>query len=494
MNHSLRTEIKFRKQAWGTFVQIFFLNLIAISAHSQEITKPISALQAFEIILTSRDTIADLSEAVILNDGGDIAQLLIAKYKGNSLLRLKDGRIVINKQIKLPSANLKVEGFLFEKEVRIEPSNNENYKFPKNIGENSTFNNCVFKNDLFVGGEKVSFSNVVLEANLFCNSAELFGTKIISQDAVNYFPSEEGSITLFENIFLDTLLIDGKLKSLEIFNNEFKGDLDLSLAEPLARFYLQRNKVFGKIVFSEFNLPNNSVLHWDFMPQQLAYALPEKNDSTVWSKMYGNNKRFYVSADNPMIFESQFLFLGLNALHNKFYNYFLMRGDIESANACYIEMKNIETSYYRNSFLKHGGYQNFLRWSLNLIIRVYTAYGTDPSLAILGSTYVILFFAIIFFFFPSEWDTTSHLLLKNHFSELRLKMENKDRVKRVFMLFRDLSAAIFIAITLSLNSFITIGFGNIPTRGVSRYACILEGTLGWFLLTLFSVALISQLL
>ena len=50
------------------------------------------------------------------------------------------------------------------------------------------------------------------------------------------------------------------------------------------------------------------------------------------------------------------------------------------------------------------------------------------------------------------------------------------------------------ALTLSLNAFTTLGFGNIPTRGFSRYVVIAQGFIGWVLMTIFSVTLISQLL
>lgn len=48
--------------------------------------------------------------------------------------------------------------------------------------------------------------------------------------------------------------------------------------------------------------------------------------------------------------------------------------------------------------------------------------------------------------------------------------------------------------TLSINAFSTLGFGAIPVKGVSRYITILEGFLGWFLLSIFSVSLISQMI
>jgi len=50
------------------------------------------------------------------------------------------------------------------------------------------------------------------------------------------------------------------------------------------------------------------------------------------------------------------------------------------------------------------------------------------------------------------------------------------------------------SMTLSLNAFSTLGFGSIPTKGFSRNLAVIEGFTGWFLLSLFSVSLITQLL
>ncbi len=50
------------------------------------------------------------------------------------------------------------------------------------------------------------------------------------------------------------------------------------------------------------------------------------------------------------------------------------------------------------------------------------------------------------------------------------------------------------ALTLSVNAFTTLGFGDIPTRGLARYVAIVQGFIGWFLLSIFSVALINQVL
>ncbi len=50
------------------------------------------------------------------------------------------------------------------------------------------------------------------------------------------------------------------------------------------------------------------------------------------------------------------------------------------------------------------------------------------------------------------------------------------------------------SIILSINAFSTLGFGNIPVKGPTRYFTIIQGFLGWFLLSLFSVSLISQII
>ena len=50
------------------------------------------------------------------------------------------------------------------------------------------------------------------------------------------------------------------------------------------------------------------------------------------------------------------------------------------------------------------------------------------------------------------------------------------------------------AFALSLNSLTTLGYGGIAARGISRYLVVIEGLIGWFLLTIFSVSLIGQVL
>lgn len=65
-----------------------------------------------------------------------------------------------------------------------------------------------------------------------------------------------------------------------------------------------------------------------------------------------------------------------------------------------------------------------------------------------------------------------------------------------FLLFllSGLFVRILNALALSLNVFVTLGYGEISASGSMRYLAVLEGLLGWFLLSIFSVSLIGQVL
>ena len=50
------------------------------------------------------------------------------------------------------------------------------------------------------------------------------------------------------------------------------------------------------------------------------------------------------------------------------------------------------------------------------------------------------------------------------------------------------------SITLSINAFSTLGFGQIPVRGFTKYVAIIEGFIGWFLLSIFLVSILNQMM
>jgi len=89
--------------------------------------------------------------------------------------------------------------------------------------------------------------------------------------------------------------------------------------------------------------------------------------------------------------------------YQRLFSSYRSRGDIESANACYIEMKEIERARLRFHH-KQGIIQIFLPTTAANILKVYTDHGTDPAKAIVASLWVVIIFAVFYFFFPSDCD------------------------------------------------------------------------------------------
>ncbi len=114
-----------------------------------------------------------------------------------------------------------------------------------------------------------------------------------------------------------------------------------------------------------------------------------------------------------------------------------------------------------------------------------------------------LFLYPVYFFSVSKltWNKT----LYKSIEFLKGRWEDLSMFKKVYFGFLTFIALLFYflylflvrsfnSIILSINTYTTLGFGDIPVAGLSRYIVILEGFLGWFLLSVFSVSLISQIL
>jgi hypothetical protein len=89
-------------------------------------------------------------------------------------------------------------------------------------------------------------------------------------------------------------------------------------------------------------------------------------------------------------------------------------------------------------------------------------------------------------------------ILKGKWQDLSPKQKRFKNIQIGFLLLLgllyDLCIKALNALMLSINTFTTLGFGEIPIKGLPRYLAIIQGFIGWFMLTIFSVSLISQLL
>ncbi len=313
------------------------------------------------------------------------------------------------------------------------------------------------------------------------------------------------------------------------------------------------------------------------------FTLPKDNSSFNWSQIdsvglayYANYNKIPFTHKTDTLISDVHIFNELNSSYRKFYSMYRTQGDIESANACYMQMKDMETMKYHYLYENDKSTDNWFNWRFNQFLKIFSEYGTNPVQSLIISMWVILVFAAVYFFFYSEWDGINRsFLIKQHqkvmqyfrseqrledfytenyledfktFADYKKEMQEGKAELPVFItllgkplyllsivrhkiltfMYRrtellqgrwvDLNPKrkVFVAsivsmslivylfylglvralnsTTLSINAFSTLGFGAIPVKGISRYITILEGFLGWFLLSIFSVSLISQMI
>jgi hypothetical protein len=267
------------------------------------------------------------------------------------------------------------------------------------------------------------------------------------------------------------------------------------------------------------------------------------------------------------LFQNKELYNQLISSYALIFNTYKAEGNRESANACYIEWKDLETQYT----LKNN---NKFRYAINRFLKVFCDYGTSITKPLLFSFRLILVFAFIYFliflFYTSTLDLLrsqakflldfynkiqtkeaypSNLVISAHENE-KQKLLNYARQKNyrvsyfikalIFSvrfstfsnnLFRSIfyflrrvhlskinkrsRGAIFKvsiwvfksvflftilfqlfaeAFFLSLNAFTTLGFGEFKVSGRLIYLTIIQGFIGWLLLSIFTAALINQII
>ncbi|WP_445717488.1 hypothetical protein [Flavobacterium sp.] len=332
-----------------------------------------------------------------------------------------------------------------------------------------------FNNDLLINlanNEHEAEINVVIWNSNFNKDASI----IVNQEKSN------NNLYINKSSFKDKNTIVGYFNDISINSSSFNV-LNMSWGATKENFSFL-NSSLNKINAIDFVFPKQTNLTWDNLNDFKFFVL---NDDTFANA----ENQIMINGKNEKIVEDKNRYNDFIYRYKQFLNHYESRGDLESYNGCYTEMKNIQTLRYKYLYEQNKTFDTYFRWQLSRLLNFYTKHGTDPARAITISIYVIIFFGVFYFFFPSDWDITSKSKLFANYKEFVEKNS-----KGYFMPFLKLVLGIFIsllnAFTLSLNAFTTLGFGNIPTHGFARYVCILQGFIGWFLLSVFTVAVFNQ--
>ena len=316
---------------------------------------------------------------------------------------------------------------------------------------------------------------------------EISGCQFISKDK-NGFASISGtfeSIDIKESVFKNSLIFNSCRvnQSFSLRGNKFQAGLSIKdLDFPASRNFMNWNEFDGEKLW----VPTEFVDTSSFSTHRTVYSdVPGMFKKNIYLQLY--------KASSTKEISNLYSYEDLIDSYQKLYNIFKQRGDLESCNYCYSEMKDVQTRRFKFLYHQNPTFNSFFRWRLSTLMKVYTNHGTDPAKAITISFWTIVFFGVFYFFFPSDWDVTSKTALVKKY-KLFVEKNEHGYLKPFLSLILGFLISLVNAVTLSLNSFTTLGFGNIPTHGIARYVCIIQGFIGWFLLSIFTVALINQVL
>ena len=413
--------------------EIESITLSSIKASSLEISE--SNLKGIRLINSTFDRVKFLNN---VNESG-FGSLMVLKSRINFLLQIEENN--------------------FYQYIGVVSSEIENLRFRRNKSSLTGLTN-----------NKLSRQVQILDET--ADEFMLRGNEFLEDSIPTTFAVNSEKLVLLKNQFSAPVqFADSKVATkVEIATNNFNQPVD---------FHDVSFPEFGKYVpFNQF--------HEGFVVYKSLYA-EESPDGTncLYCELYaGQSEEELADKTNfdKLVQSYEIFFLGYKST-----------GDIESANMSYIKIKDLYLNRLHYLYKKNGGFSHYFRWKLAQLLKFYTNHGTDPARSIMISIYVILIFAVFYFFYPSEWDVTSKSRLVANFKDF-VENNDKGRFKPFLSLMVGFGISLVNAITLSLNSFVTLGFGTIPTTGAARYVCILQGFIGWFLLSIFTVSLINQIL
>jgi len=458
-----------------------------------------------------------------------------------------------------------------------------------NFGNYSSGSTLSLERNIFeLDPEILSGSNLddQLPIALWLKSSILKGTNKTSD--ISWFVARFGFVNIEDNKFLGeypNYILFSRTRG-QILNNDFGNRLlQIQISDDgIRNLEIRENQMQNKLLMRIPESVQNIRLDWSQFPA----GILELNKYTTFIRKYAqsiteedfelnfrnqNYLRLYTDSarvvDNKY-YKSEIALLGtLNAVYKR-------QHDLESANASYISLKNLETKRLKHLYVQNPSFDTFFEWKVNQFLKTFSEYGTKPAKAITYSVYVVFFFALIYLFFPNHWDSHGKNRIINRFSFFFKYMKKDAGMQEVYLeekqseilayndykeliessgkevprffhatalpmykwaisstkltasllskvdvmkgtwsdlpsskrfgkstllitafliaLIYDLFIKILNALMLSINTFTTLGFGEIPIKGLPRYLAIIQGFIGWFMLTIFSVSLISQLL
>jgi hypothetical protein len=454
----------------------------------------------------------------------------------------------------------------------------DNLRINSNAIEFMKFEHCTFK-----GGMKFNRNSV--SDVLSFNECDFSLPKVLP-----YRQALDSEFRLF--------LVDNRVDALNLTVQNCTFYAPPEMAEKPQNFIILANTIFNNLRFNNnkvdavIDLSASTIenlfmtYNCDFKRQIIvnALSLNSFNTKVQWESV-GGGKLAVLDAGNRVYSSAQadglpdeFAINNLISCYANLYSAFRSQGNRLAANACYVEWKDLETTYLSHIYPKTESVIPYFTYLMNIFLKAFCDYGTNPFKSIVISMWVILSFGGLYYIFPGAGNLNQRNDFFHNFNTIaryyhaplvwtRIRMKEmvesnidssylkfvrfiKNENPQTPVLFRALaktgltrdplrnSMDIFLlglvrksyasemeipfikrvgrlifywtvisvflveiillkvieAVSMSLNVFSTLGYGALPESGLSRYLSIIEGFIGWFLLSIFSVALISQVI
>ncbi len=458
------------------------------------------------------------------------------------------------------------------------------------------FENCTFKNNLLVEHtfsqiKGISFINnqfdnqLVFKANI--GWVNLNQCNFIADSLLFSKMDEERTHYQLVASFIEVgeWKMDSCMFTSSGFNHVFAVDFEGTNMDKLSMFSNQMSSINFTDAGVEKALLIDSLEVRDYIGIQ-NFDFPQANTNIPWDNLKGQKLALFQTYLSDVIIPYQaksekelgqtLLYNDLVSMYKKFNKLYAERGDIQSANGSYVEIKEIETSRQEYIQKVNPSTSNYINLLLNRVLSYFSDYATNPGKSVRRALEWLLIFTVLYMLTFSEWDGMNsryyirqYKLFSAYLSEpgditdfyksneipeeemieglSRDYLKKQKRVPKVVVLFGEplhylgkmrrvmmprlirffnfqkedwaslntkkriwsgfiiglvllsfvtyvLVVKFFNGLMMSLNSFIVIGFGALPQKGLAMYICIIEGIIGWFLITIFTITLFSQVL
>ncbi len=356
------------------------------------------------------------------------------------------------------------------------------------------FEDCTFKKGFY--WEKFDVNALRFFRNIVFDRFQVFNTREPLSIYVDRCQFEVNYATIYSDQGGDV----------SISHSSFKGQGDKPFIEFGGTGFIDFFTLLKDTFHCNVSLANVSVkervnieqCQFDSLVAMQGFKIPQSNTNARWSQFSGNKLaiihegNIQYETNMPLNKEREDYFFNIIKSYSQLLRAYKNNGDGESADKCFIEMKDLTTAKSYWNWKQKPTVNHFMDWQLKRFLRTFCDYGVNPGKALYYSVFFIAFFALFYMAMPPEpmhftWKEVVAVFFKRKGSFWSWTKEKAAYAGYIIKLY-------FKSLGYSMNAFVTLGFGKLPGTGAARYVAVVEGIIGWFLFSVFGASLIGQIL